>query len=122
MSGGTDLKHSRNRTNRLASVSKRAFANIFRIESCHPCWPPFSSMEFESEIPPNGNPNSGKKHHALVGKLDPFESNKFKNLSRRSASGQAQCYSADALAKSVMCRAISSGDSRGDRCPVPGNT
>jgi len=26
---------------------------------------PSSSMEFESDILPNGNPDSGKKHHAL---------------------------------------------------------
>ena len=27
---------------------------------------PFPSMELESEIPPLGNPDSGKKHHALA--------------------------------------------------------
>src|SRR5262249_10185126 len=57
-----------NRTNRLASISSRqsAFAKVFRIGSCHPCWPPFPSMEFESEILPIGNPDSGKKHRTLA--------------------------------------------------------
>jgi hypothetical protein len=65
--GGADLKCLRNRTNGLASVSpgKSTFANVFRIGSRHPCWPPRSSMEFESEIRAAGNPDSGKKHHAL---------------------------------------------------------
>src|SRR5262245_55424163 len=65
--GGTDLKRFRNRTNGLARVSPRqcAFADIFRIGSRHPCWPPFPSMEFESEIIPAGNPDSDKKQHAL---------------------------------------------------------
>src|ERR1700692_3162395 len=66
--GRTDLKRRRNRTNRLAGVSPRqcAFANVFRIGSRHPCWPPFPSMELESEILPTGNPDSGKKQHALA--------------------------------------------------------
>src|SRR5262245_40793904 len=66
--GGTDLKRFRNRTNGLARVSPRqcAFADIFRIGSRHPCWPPFPSMEFESEIIPAGNPDSDKKQHALA--------------------------------------------------------
>ncbi|WP_245330644.1 DUF3788 domain-containing protein, partial [Bradyrhizobium sp. AS23.2] len=33
--------------------------------SRHPCWPPFASMEFESEIAPSGNPDSAKRQHAL---------------------------------------------------------
>lgn len=60
--GGADLKRLRNRTNGLAGVSsgKSALANVFRIGSRHPCWPPLSSMEFESEIRGDGNPDSGK--------------------------------------------------------------
>jgi hypothetical protein len=56
--GGTDLKRCCYRTNRLASISTRqsALANIFRIGSRHPCWPPlFPSMQFESEISSIGN-------------------------------------------------------------------
>lgn len=67
--GGTDLKPCCNRTNRLAGISTRqgALANIFRIGSCHPCWPPpLPSTQFESEIPPLGNPDSRKKQRALA--------------------------------------------------------
>src|SRR5882672_7134917 len=75
--GRTDLKRLGNRTNRLAGVSPRhsAFANVFRIGSRHPCWPPFPSMEFESEIIPAGNPDSGKKQHALGGELKRVDMN-----------------------------------------------
>jgi hypothetical protein len=70
--GRTDLKRHRNRTNRLTGVSprQRPFANVFRIRSRHPCWPPFPSMEFESEIPLIGNPDSGKKQRALASLQD----------------------------------------------------
>jgi Enoyl-CoA hydratase/isomerase len=66
--GGTDLKRLGNRTDRLAGVSPRQspFANVFRIGSRHPCWPLFPSMDLESEILPTGNPDSGKKQHALT--------------------------------------------------------
>ncbi|WP_247458556.1 hypothetical protein, partial [Bradyrhizobium sp. 153] len=65
--GRADLKRFCDRTNGLARVSSRksAFANVFRKRSRHPCWPPLSSMELESEILPAGNPDSGKKQHAL---------------------------------------------------------
>ena len=68
--GRTDLKRFCNRTNRFARISprQREFSKIFRIRSRHPCWPPFASMEFESEIAAAGNPDSGKKQHALESK------------------------------------------------------
>lgn len=60
--GRTDLKRFCNRTNSLAPC----LAKIFRIGSRHPCWSPFPSMEFESDIAAPGNPDSGKKQHVLA--------------------------------------------------------
>jgi hypothetical protein len=41
---------------------------------------PFPSMEFESEIPLIGNPDSGKKQRALVGSNLPFFGNVTGNI------------------------------------------
>lgn len=87
--GRTDLKRLCNRTNALACVRprQRAFADIFRTGSRHPCWPPIPACSLNQKLFPLGIPILVKNNTLLD----------FLDISRRGDLDPARLHSTDRL-------------------------